>query len=672
MKQKKPIATGKDLAVLVSVACLIIMAAAIFCGSFSVMPLYVGMLSIFVYTVFLAFYFSICLKGRSGMLAEEKTAIDAGDLIGFLADAPDPVLLCDKSGTIRWCNKAFLNAAGLVAIESDATMGDLCKKVPSELLALPGGNACWIGDGLYHYDFIKATTGGEQRLVSFYNVTEWNKTTEAYGKLREMYDDDRTAIAYIIIDNVEDMLQNVQEQFRDATSQVSDLLREWIWSMGGVIRSYERDKYIAVFNRRGLEECIRNRFDILDRVRVIHAGETLPMTISVGVSCIEKGSLYEREELAKAALDIALQRGGDQVVYKNEDGTDYFGGKTKAIYKRANVRARAVGTRLIEMMDKAGGVLIMGHKYGDYDSFGATVGMARFAMHLAVPSVHIVANRSDTNLRACFDKISACPEYKELFISAEDAPSYVKPDTLLIVVDVNNFPHTECPKLLDMVENVAIIDHHTQSAVFDKDIALSYIEPSASSASEMVAEILEQHLGAKRLLKEEAELMLSGILLDTKQLIRNTGTRTFSAALFLRGEGADPSETNEFFKNEVSDLKKQAQFLSNVVTYKETMAIAVCEGDTDASYRVIAAKAADRLLTGRGISASFAIVTIGGRVHISARSDGTVNVAKILEDFHGGGHFDSAGAQIDVDPHTKAIEKLKEAIDKHSSMFEND
>lgn len=672
MKQKKPVATGRDLLVLVFVAFVIIMAATAVCGTFEVMPLYVGMLSIFAYTLFLAFYFSICLKERTGVRLEEREHFDAGDLTGFLAESPHPSLLCSKNGTVVWCNKAFLNAADLPSLEKGVMMGDLCKKVPADVIALRSGNICRVGDRLYQYDFVKMPSGGEYRLVSLRNVTEWNKTAEAYGKLRELYDGDRTAVAYIIIDNVEDMLQNVQEQFRDATSRVADLLQDWIWSMGGVIRSYERDKYIATFNRRGLEQCIRTRFDILDRVRNIHAGESLPMTVSIGVSCIEKGSLYEREELAKAAVDIALQRGGDQVVYKNENGTDYYGGKTKAIYKRANVRARAVGTRLIEMMDKAGGVLIMGHKYGDYDSFGATVGMARFAMHLAVPSVHIVANRSDTNLRACFDKISACPEYKEMFISAEDAPSYVKPDTLLIVVDVNNFPHTECPKLLDLVENVAIIDHHTQSAVFDKDIALAYIEPSASSASEMVAEILEQHLGAKRLLKEEAELMLSGILLDTKQLIRNTGTRTFGAALFLRGEGADPGETNEFFKNEVTDLKKQAQFLSNVVTYKENLAIAVCEGDTDASYRVIAAKAADRLLSGRGISASFAIVTIGGKVHISARSDGTVNVAKILEELHGGGHFDSAGAQIEEDANEETIEKLKHAIDKHSGMFEND
>ena len=672
MKQKKPVATGRDLLVLVFVACLIIMAATAVTGRFSVIPLYVGMMSVFVYTVFLAVYFSICLRARTGATAEQGQTLDAGDLTGFLAESPHPALLCNKNGTVLWCNKAFLTAADVPVLEKDVAMGDLCQKVPASLLSLRDGNVCRVGDTLYHYDFIRTAAGGDFRLVSFHNVNEWNKTAEAYGKLRELYEDDKTAVAYIIIDNVEDMLQNVQEQFRDATSKVADILRDWIWHMGGVLRSYERDKYIAVFDHRGLQKCINNRFDILDRVRSIHAGGELPMTVSIGVSCIEKGSLWEREELAKAALDIALQRGGDQVVYKNESGTDYYGGKTKAIYKRANVRARAVGTRLIEMLDKAGGVLIMAHKYGDYDSFGATVGMARLAMHLSVPSVHIVANRSDTNLRACFDKIASHPEYKDIFISAEDAPSYVKPDTVLIVVDVNNFPHTECPKLLDMVKDVVIIDHHTQSNVFDKDIALAYIEPSASSASEMVAEILEQHLGAKRLLKEEAELMLSGILLDTKHLIRNTGTRTFGAALFLRGEGADPGETNEFFKNEVSDLKKQAQFLSNVVTYKERLAIAVCEGDTDASYRVIAAKAADRLLSGRGISASFAIVTIGGKVHISARSDGTVNVAKILEELHGGGHFDSAGAQIEEDANEETIEKLKHAIDKYSSMFEND
>ena len=291
MKHKKPNATWRDLSVLVLVACAILTASNIILDRFSVMPLYVAMLSIFTYTLFLAVYFSFCMRGRTQAGRSENESFDAGDLTGFLAESPHPSLLCNKSGTVVWCNKAFLSAADLPALEQDVTMGDLCKKVPADMLALRSGNVCRVGDYLYHYDFVKMTSGGDYRLVSFRNVTEWNKTAESYLKLRELYDNDRSAVAYIIIDNVEDMLQNVQEQFRDATSRVADLLQDWIWSMGGVIRSYERDKYIAVFNRKGLEQCIRTRFDILDRVRGIHAGEALPMTVSIGVSCIEKGSL---------------------------------------------------------------------------------------------------------------------------------------------------------------------------------------------------------------------------------------------------------------------------------------------------------------------------------------------------------------------------------------------
>ena len=591
----------------------------------------------------------------------------AGDLTGVLSASLHPTLLLNRDSTVLWCNRAFLAAADLIAIEEGTRMEDVCLKLKEEDGA--DGTAprlCRIGHGIYAYDFVPMPENKDALLVTFRNETELVRTRAELAEMSLRYDEDRTAVAYVVIDNIEELLQYIQEKFRSATNEVAAILRDWAASMGGIIRSYDRDKYILLFDKRHLEECVSNRFSILDRIRNVRIGDGVPVTVSIGVSCAT-GTLFEREQLAQSALDMALQRGGDQVVYKTDTGTDYFGGKTKAIYKRANVRARAVGTRILELLARADNVLIMGHAYGDYDSFGAAIGMARLSMCYGVSKTHIVCRRSDANLRPCFDKIAACEEYDDVIIDPTDAPALVTDGTLLIVVDVNNFPHAECPKLFDLVKNVVIIDHHTQSAVFSKEPRIAYIEPSASSASEMVAEILEQFLGAKRLLKEEAELMLSGILLDTKQLVHNTGTRTFGAALFLRGEGADPDETNEFFKNDVSDLVKQAQFLSNVVIYKEILAIAVCEGDTDPGYRVIAAKAADRLLSGRGIAASFALVTIGGKVHISARSNGTVNVAKILEELHGGGHFDAAGAQIEEDANEETIEKLKHAIDKYVS-----
>ena len=664
MKKKEKSVIKNDVAFLVIAASVAIIGAAALCAIESVIPLYAGMLGVFAYMLALAIYLGFRKKTAApARLATESLTV-GGDLTGVLGASHHPTLLLDQNSIVLWCNTAFLTAASLEAIEDGTRMEELCPKVSDSALSDKITHLCRIGHGLYSYDFVPMPDNRRCLLVTFRNVTEQNHLQNEINQLLQRYDEERTAVAYVVIDNIEELLQYIQEKFRSATNEVATILRDWAASMGGILRSYDRDKYILFFDKRHLEECVSNRFSILDRIRNVRIGDGVPVTVSIGVSSAT-GTLFEREQLAQSALDMALQRGGDQVVYKTDSGTDFFGGKTKAIYKRANVRARAVGTRILELLARADNVLIMGHAYGDYDSFGAAIGMARLSMCYGVSKTHIVCNTSDPNLRPCFDKIANCEEYDDVFISASDAIALVEKKTLLIVVDVNNFPHAECPKLFDMVDDVVIIDHHTQSSAVSKELRVSYIEPSASSASEMVAEILEQFLGAKRLLKEEAELMLSGILLDTKQLIHNTGTRTFGAALFLRGEGADPGETNEFFKNDVTDLVKQAQFLTNVVTYKEILAIAVCEGDTDPGYRVIAAKAADRLLSGRGIAASFALVTIGGKVHISARSNGTVNVAKILEELHGGGHFDSAGAQIEEDANEETIEKLKHAIDKY-------
>ncbi len=653
-----------DIVFLVIVTSIAIIGSAAACAIPGIVPLYAGMLGVLFYMLAFALYLA---RRRTRPAEPEYIPAEisvGGDLTGVLAASEQPTLLTDHRGIILWCNTAFLHAAGIPAVEEGTAMEQICIKVADSPLSERMDRLCRIGDGLYRYDFIHMPENRESFLVTFRDLSELDRLEIEHRILHTRHEESNAVVAYVLLDNLEELLQHIQDNFRTAANEVADILRDWVFSMGGILRSYDRDKYLILFDKRHLDECIQNHFPILDRVRSVRVSDGVPVTVSIGICC-NSGTLLEKEQLAQSALDMALQRGGDQVVYRSDTGTDYFGGKTKAIYKRANVRARAVGRHLLNLFAYADNVLVMGHAYGDYDSFGSSVGMARLAMCYGVSDVHIVCNTSDPNLRPCLDKISGCKEYDGLFISGTDAPALVRENTLLVIVDVNNIPHTECPKLFDLVRDVVIIDHHTQTNVFEKEPTIAYIEPSASSASELVAEILEQFLGAKRLLKEEAELMLSGILLDTKQLVHNTGTRTFGAAYFLRGEGADPGETNEFFKNDVQDLVKQAQFLTNVMTYKEILAIAVCEGNTDASYRVIAAKAADRLLSGRGVAASFAIVTIGGRVHISARSNGTVNVAKILEELHGGGHFDSAGAQVAAEAVEETIEKLKRAIDKY-------
>ena len=495
-------------------------------------------------------------------------------------------------------------------------------------------------------------------LLNFYDVTD-----RLIAERR--YYEERTVVAYAIIDNIEEILQFVQDNYAETSNRVEERLRAWMESVGGLFRAYDRNKYLLVFDYVHLEECLKNRFDILDEIRSIRVGDGMPLTISLGVSHLLNCSLAEREEAAQYALDLALQRGGDQVVLRDKTGVSFYGGRTKAGYKRVNIKARVIAGQLLSLIGRAGNVLIMGHRFGDYDSFAACVGLACLALNQGI-RVNIVANRDDPNLAPCFKRLLGLTEYRGMFVDKNEAMDLVESDTLLIVADVNNSGYVECPALMEKAVSVAIIDHHIKTVASGAAWKLEYIDPTASSACELVSEIIEHSVGARVLSPEVAELLLSGILLDTKRFTRNTGTRTFAVAQFLRGAGANPGEAFEFFKNTVADLGKEARFHSNVLLYRSCIAIAACDGDdVDPSYRLAAAKAADGLLTVKGVTTSFALVRIEDTVYISARSDGTVNVQVILEKFQGGGHFDVAGAQVRNVTVETVVERLREAIDEY-------
>jgi len=494
-------------------------------------------------------------------------------------------------------------------------------------------------------------------LLKFKDVTE---TVELKKFIRE--EDD--VVAYIIIDNLDELMQFEQERYRESASKVEALLREWAESVGGIIKEYERDKYILITQTRVLEEFISLKFDILDRVRASYETEAgLPLTISIGVGCVE-GTFADKDRAAHAALEMALQRGGDQVVLKTDSSVDIFGGKTKMSQKRTRVKARVVANELISHISSSSNVIIMGHKYADFDAFGSCVGLARLCMFCGVP-VNIVTDFSDSNLDRCRDWISKEKEYRSVFIDKDSAMDLITMDTLLIVSDVNNKMQFECSELADHCLKMVVVDHHRKTADYERAPLITYIEPAASAASELVAEMLEQVLPPEAVLSVEANLMMAGILLDTNQFAKNTGTRTFSAALYLRGLGADVGEVQELFKTELCDFQRELKFHSNVEIYKDIAAIATAEGECTYKDKIPAAKAADKLLTVEGVKASFAIVPIGKEVHISARSSGTINVQLLLEKLRGGGHFDSAGTRLEGTTVAEAIEMLKSAIDSY-------
>ena len=562
------------------------------------------------------------------------------------------VFVVDNDLNILWCNAATyeiiekgINPIGLSVEEVFGEEFNRITEKPESVM---------LSGSVYSVESYEI--GPELILISLNDITELSRANERFLN-------SRVCIAYIAIDNVEDILQYVHDKFRVAVSGVDEKLKAWAESMHAVIKSYENDKYVMFFDSKSLDDCIRDRFSILDDIRDARVGDGVSVTISMGVARLE-GTLSDCEIAARDAIDIALQRGGDQVVYNNNGVTEYYGGRTKSVYKRSNVRSRTFTNKLTALMSRADNVLIMGHRYGDFDSFGASVGVAKLAMLCGV-KVNVAVDLRDKNLEPCILMMQECEGYSSVFVDNADGLDLVSPDTLLVLVDHNTPARAQFADIAKKVRDIVIIDHHRRVDTADDSCEIAYIEPSASSCCELVTEMLESVVSSQTIFKEEADMLLAGILLDTKQFTRNTGTRTFGSAQYLRGAGASPTDVYSLFKTAPDELKKEARFHTAINIYRNHIAISSCEGDTDESYRVIASKAADKMLTLQGIDAAFALVRIGEQIHISGRSSGNVNVQLILEKLHGGGPFDVAGAQVVSESVFDVLETLKASIDDY-------
>jgi len=483
---------------------------------------------------------------------------------------------------------------------------------------------------------------------------------------RSQIEESDLVVAYIFIDNLTEMIQYESESFRPATTKIDEYLREWAADVRGIIKEFERDRYLLVFEKRYLDKYIERKFDVLDRIRDIRIGEEkLPVTVSVGIASVT-GQIAEKERAARAAIDMALGRGGDQVVLKLDDSVEYFGGRSRASLKRSGVRSRVVSNELLMHISRSSGVLIMGHKYPDYDSIGACVGLSKIVEFCGV-DVHIVADPSDVNVKRCREIYDGVGENTgKLFITPAEAQDGIRTDTFVILADVNNIAISEAPDLISITKSYAVIDHHRKHSEFEREPVVEYIETKSSSACELVAEMMEQVLPSGYIGAGEAALMLAGIILDTKKFTRSTGSRTYGAALYLHDNGAMPETVQELFKTGLDSFVKEARFLSGVRIYRQCVAIAVCsESGGGGGDKITASKVADSLIGVRGVKAAFAIVRLGDTVHISARSSGEINVQLILERLRGGGHFDTAGTQLRGVGTGDAEEQLKAAIDDY-------
>ncbi len=585
-----------------------------------------------------------------------------------------PFVITDGDGKIIWYNGGFSHMVRRTNSLFGVSLSEFCQITPQELVKstklsmefpadplteYEGGSIVQVGEGTYTVHSYELQVAGKN-----YFMTVFSDMTDFYA-LRNKIEKEKPVVAYVMIDNLDELAQYVRVSTREAASQAETVLKKWAESIHALIREYDRDKYIIVFACEALDDCIREKFPILEQIRNIRLGDSsIPITVSIGVSALGD-TMAEREKNARSALDMALQRGGDQVALRNEKGLEYFGGRTKNIQKKTKVLARVIAGQLLNLISTSGNVIIMGHRNPDFDSIGACVGLARLCLHCGV-NPKIIIDKSNGNFRDCAADLLSVDLYKDIFIDASAGMDLIRSDTLLIIADANNFTILEEPAIAENVANLVIIDHHRKTAEFKRQPLIAYIDPSASSACELVAEILEECLPAGTLLKEESTVILSGVMVDTKNFTRSTGIRTFSAALYLRGEGGNSEIAHTFFNEDIEDFNAEAKFGSNVTIYRNNIAITTSMGSDNAEGdRVAASKAADKLLTVKNVVASFALVTVENAIHISARSDGSVNVQLILERLNGGGHFNIAGARVPGRNMKEALIRLKAAIDDY-------
>ncbi len=652
-KKYIPFASRFDVVLYISFACLGIALIAILS---EVLPGYAPFLAISVVLMYLlAVAFMSVIRNKQIDIIPDSTVYNLLDERGSVVfkNTSLPIVTFNIDGCVLWCNNAMRDILDL----NETPIGrDIAEVIGSSFDYL-ADETVTIGASVYRVEcFNIAENGNDIHMLILNDVSALLKTEQRYSY-------ERLSVAYIAIDNVEDVFQYVQKKFGDAVSDVDDKIKAWAKSLGAIIKTYDTDKYIMFVETGRLKECISSRFSILDEIRDTRVGDSVSITVSIGIASTS-GTLLDREQKARDAFDLALQRGGDQVVYINDSSIEYYGGKTKSVYKRSNIKSRTFANHLTALLGRSDNVIVMGHRYGDFDSFGASIGIARLAMLCGV-KVNIAIDLKDKNLQPCVKMMQSTELYEQVFVDNTEGLDLIGHDTVVILVDHDSIERAQFADIAEKAKTIVIVDHHRKNAAVLGDVAISYIEPSASSTCELVAEMLETAVSSQKLLKEEANMLLAGILLDTKQFTRNTGTRTFGAAQYLRGAGANPADVYNLFKTAPEDLAKEARFHTTITTYNGNIAISCCDGETDESYRVIASKAADKMLSLQGIDAAFALVGIGGYIHISGRSNGTINVQLILEKLNGGGHFDVAGAQVGSDSMLNVLEKLKISIDEY-------
>ncbi len=605
-------------------------------------------------TVLLYFYFRQSnQKRRQGVLQYIDSVTGSVDTASksTLINSPLPTLVFrPDTGEIIWSNESFLQLAGVREHLFEMRLSE----------AVPDFQVQWLLSGkqespervelnnhrfrVYGSLVRSRNRTGVQSLVA---TTYWVETTEA-DHLREVYEASRPVAAILMLDNYEDLMKACEDTQRSAVlAQIDEKLQTWANAGQGILLKTDRNHYLFLFEEQYFQHFVDEKFSILDTVRAIRVAENIHPTLSIGIGK-DSPSIPELYKNAKLSLEMALSRGGDQAVVRNQVDFAFYGGRTKATEKRTKVKSRVMANAFRELIADAGEVYIMGHSFADMDAVGAAAGICCAARKRG-KQARIVIDREHTAAETLIARLDALPEYSGVFLTPAEAFLQMRADTLLVVVDTNRPDMVENPQLLESCNRVAVIDHHRRAATYIENAAFNFHEPYASSASELVTELLQYLVEPTDLLREEAGALLAGIVLDTKHFTQRTGGRTFEAAAFLRRSGADTAEVQRLFQGDLKDMVTKYDIIRRAEMYRSNIAVSVVE--EPGVDRVAAAQAADDLLTLKGVQASFVIYAAEGAVLMSARSLGEINVQVILEALGGGGNSTTAGARIeDTDP----------------------
>lgn len=498
--------------------------------------------------------------------------------------------------------------------------------------------------------------GGQSALATTY----WMDVTDT-EEMRRTLELTRPVVAILMVDNYEDLMKATPEGKRSAVrAMLEEKLSQWSAGSEGMMLKYDRDRYLFVFEEKSFSDFAAKRFDVLDAVREVVAGEGVAATLSIGVGR-DADSFEALFKNASVALEMALSRGGDQAVVKDKLNFEFYGGRSKATEKRTKVKSRVMANALAELIDEAKQVYVMGHSYADMDALGAAAGVCAIVRKRG-KKCRIVIDTENNAAHPMLRRLQALPEYQGAFLSGDDPFLRVQPETLLVVVDTNRPGSVESEPLLDACNRVAVIDHHRRGSSYIDKMALNYHEPYASSASELVTELLQYLIEPGDLLKAESEALLAGIVLDTKNFTNRTGGRTFEAAAYLRRAGADTADVQRMFQSDLQSMISRYDIIRRAELYHGDIAIAALDQECD---RVIAAKAADEMLTLQGVRASFVLYRKDDGIYISARSLGEINVQVLVETLGGGGNSTTAGGQCSGMTVAEAKTTLLRAIDKY-------